>query len=166
MIKMIEDFVTEYTREAKGTQRVLDVLTDASLAQKITPEHRSLGQIAWHVATTIHEMLSRTGLTFTAPEGEELAPASAQTIADTYRSSAAAAIQAIQSQWTDAKLTETSDMYGDQWPNGLTLRIVISHEIHHRGEMIVLMRQAGLIVPDIYGPTRECWIDMGMQPLV
>ncbi|OAS18201.1 DinB family protein [Paenibacillus oryzisoli] len=166
MIKMIEDFVTEYTREAQGTQRVMDVLTDASLAQKITPELRSLGQIAWHIATTVHEMLSRTGLTFPAPEGEELAPASARTIADTYRTSAAAAIEAIQSQWTDAKLFETSDMYGDQWPNGLTLRVLISHEIHHRGEMIVLMRQAGLRVPDIYGPTRESWVAMGMQPLV
>lgn len=166
MLKMIEDFVTEYTNETQATQRVMDALTDASLTQKITPELRSLGQIAWHIATTIHEMLSRTGLTFAAPEGEEHAPASAQTIADTYRSSAAAAIEAIKSQWTDAKLTETSDMYGEQWPNGLTLRIVISHEIHHRGEMIVLMRQAGLRVPGIYGPTREEWIEMGMQPLV
>lgn len=166
MLKMIEDFVTEYTKEAQATQRVMDALTDASLSQKITPELRSLGQIAWHIATTIHEMLSRTGLTFAAPEGEEHAPASAQSIADTYRSSAAAAIEAMKSQWTDAKLTETSDMYGEQWPNGLTLRIFISHEIHHRGEMIVLMRQAGLRVPGIYGPTREEWIEMGMQPLV
>ncbi|MDR6552553.1 DinB family protein [Paenibacillus qinlingensis] len=166
MIKMIEDFAIEYSREAQGTQRVFDVLTDASLAQKITPELRSLGQIAWHIATTIHEMLSRTGLTFDAPEGEEIAPASAKTIADTYRTSSAAAIAAIRSQWTDEKLTETSDMYGDQWPNGLTLRVLISHEIHHRGEMIVLMRQAGLLVPDIYGPTRESWIGMGMEPLV
>ena len=166
MLKTIADFVTEYTREAQSTQRVLDTLTDASLSQKITPEYRSLGQIGWHIATTIHEMLSRTGLTFTAPEGEEHAPASAQTIADTYRSSVAAALEAIQAQWTDAKLTESSDMYGDQWPNGLTLRVLISHEIHHRGEMVVLMRQAGLRVPDIYGPTKESWVAMGMQPLV
>ncbi|OCT16235.1 hypothetical protein A8709_02000 [Paenibacillus pectinilyticus] len=166
MFRTIADFVTEYTNESKTTQRVMDTLTDASLAQKITPELRSLGQLGWHIGTTIHEMISRTGLEFAAPEGEEHAPASALTIADTYRTSAAAAIDAIQSQWTDAKLSESSDMYGEQWLNGLTLRIFLSHEIHHRGEMIVLMRQAGLRVPDIYGPTREDWIERGMEPLV
>ncbi|MBI4917058.1 MAG: damage-inducible protein DinB, partial [Acidobacteria bacterium] len=28
-------------------------------------------------------------------------------------------------------------------------------QIHHRGAMSVLVRQAGLVLPDIYGPTRE-----------
>lgn len=166
MFRTIKDFVTEYTNEAKATQRVLDTLTDASLAQRITPELRSLGQIGWHIATTIHEMISRTGLTFAAPEGEEHAPSSAATIAETYRSSVAAALEAIKTQWTDAKLADRSDMYGDMWVNGLTLRIFLSHEIHHRGEMVVLMRQAGLRVPEIYGPTREDWIERGMEPLV
>lgn len=166
MFRTIEDFVNEWNNEAKATQRVLDTLTDASLAQRIAPDFRTLGQLGWHIATTIHEMLSRTGLKFDAPEGEEHAPTSAKTIADTYRSTSARVIDAIQTQWTDASLTESSDMYGEQWLNGLTLRIFISHEIHHRGEMIVLMRQAGLRVPDIYGPTREDWIERGMQPLV
>ncbi|WNR44451.1 DinB family protein [Paenibacillus roseipurpureus] len=166
MYRAIEDFVNEYTNEAKATQRVLDALTDASLAQRITPELRSLGQIGWHIATTIHEMISRTGLTFASPEGEEHAPASAATIASAYRSSVAAVLEAIQSQWTDAKLADSSDMYGEMWPNALTLRIFLSHEIHHRGEMVVLMRQAGLRVPEIYGPTREDWIERGMEPLV
>lgn len=166
MFRTIEDFVNEWNNEAKATQRVLDTLTDASLKQQIGPELRTLGQIGWHIATTIHEMSSRTGLKFDAPEGEELAPKSAKTIADTYRSSSAGLGEAIQAQWTDAKLAESSDMYGEQWHNGLTLRIIISHEIHHRGEMIVLMRQAGLRVPEIYGPTREDWLERGMQPLV
>lgn len=166
MFRTIEDFMNEWNNETKATQRVLDTLTDASLEQRIAPDLRTLGQIGWHIATTIHEMLSRTGLKFDMPEGEELAPTSAKTIADTYRSASAKAIDAIQSQWTDAALTESSDMYGQQWPNGLTLRIIISHEIHHRGEMVVLMRQAGLRIPEIYGPTREDWIERGMQPLV
>ncbi|MDR6885501.1 DinB family protein [Bacillus sp. 3255] len=166
MFTTILDFVNEWNHESKTTQRVLDTLTDASLAQRIAPDFRSLGQLAWHIATTIHEFTTRTGLSFEAPEGGELAPASASVIADTYRSQVAALTGAIQSQWTDAKLTESSDMYGEMWPNSLALRMLISHEIHHRGEMIVLMRQAGLRVPDVYGPTREDWLERGMQPLV
>ena len=75
-------------------------------------------------------------------------------------------LSAVQTQWTDETLGEVRNMYGEEWRNGVTLRILIQHEIHHRGQMTVLMRQAGLRVPDIYGPTREYWLERGMQPLV
>jgi len=166
MFTTIQAFVNEWNHESAATQRVLDTLTDASLSQRIAPDFRTLGQLGWHIGTTIHEMLSRTGLQFEAPEGEEVAPASAQTIAETYRAAAGALTAAIQSQWTDATLEEVHEMYGQTWPNHVTLRMLISHEIHHRGEMIVLMRQAGLRVPGMYGPTRDDWMERGMQPLV
>ena len=38
-------------------------------------------------------------------------------------------------------------------------------EAHHRGQMTVLMRQAGLTVPGIYGPAQEEWAAMGMPTL-
>jgi uncharacterized damage-inducible protein DinB len=55
-------------------------------------------------------------------------------------------------------------MYGMKWPRGTTLYILLSHEIHHRGQMSVLMRQAGLKLPSIYGPTREAWASYGQSP--
>ncbi|MEW4368441.1 DinB family protein [Paenibacillus kandeliae] len=164
MFTTIPAFVDEWRSVSSHTQRVLDVLTDASLNQGSESNIRPLGQIGWHITTTIHEMVSRTGLQFVAPEGEKKAPASAAQIAEAYRLVSQGMLEAIQQQWTDANLTEMSDMYGESWANGLTLRAVIAHEIHHRGQMSVLMRQAGLRVPSIYGPTREDWIEQGMQP--
>jgi len=38
------------------------------------------------------------------------------------------------------------------------------HQTHHRAQMTVLMRQAGLKVPGVYGPSREEWSQMGMPP--
>ncbi|MCK4657684.1 MAG: hypothetical protein KAT85_11650, partial [candidate division Zixibacteria bacterium] len=35
--------------------------------------------------------------------------------------------------------------------------------IHHRGQMTVLMRQAGLKVPGVYGPSMEEWEHFGMK---
>ena len=35
------------------------------------------------------------------------------------------------------------------------------HQCHHRGQMSVLMRQAGIRVPGIYGPAREEWSMLG-----
>ncbi|KEQ23532.1 DinB family protein [Paenibacillus tyrfis] len=160
------DFIAEWQQEAAATQRVMDALTDEALDQAVTPDHRTLGQLAWHLTTTVHEMLSRTGLEFASAGEDQHAPDSAAAIAEAYRNASQAALNAVQTQWTDAKLAETTEMYGDTWPNGLTLRILIQHQIHHRGQMTVLMRQAGLRVPDIYGPTREDWLERGMQPLV
>lgn len=55
-------------------------------------------------------------------------------------------------------------MYGETWAIGVTLSALIDHQIHHRGQMTVLMRQAGLKVPGIYGPSREDWSQIGMEP--
>ncbi|NOU92059.1 hypothetical protein GC093_02255 [Paenibacillus sp. LMG 31456] len=166
MFTTVQSFVASWSNESAATQRVMDALTDAALGQEIAPNHRSLGQLAWHLVTTVHEMLSRTGLTFDPIAEGELAPASAAAIAEAYRRVGQAMLDAIQSQWTDEDLSKMNNLYGEAWPNGLSLRILIQHEIHHRGQMTVLLRQAGLRVPDIYGPTREDWIERGMQPLV
>jgi uncharacterized damage-inducible protein DinB len=166
MYTTLNDFVTEWRSVTDSTQRVLDTLTDASLSQAIGPDYRTLGQLAWHLTTTIYEMLSRTGLKFAPPEGGEQAPASAAAIAEAYRRVSADMLHAVQAQWTDGTLRAVTNMYGEDWPNGFTLGALIHHEIHHRGQMTVLMRQAGLRLPDIYGPTREYWLEQGMQPLV
>jgi len=166
MFTTIQQFAASWSNEAAATQRVMDALTDASINQKIAPDYRSLGQIAWHLATTVHEMLSRTGLSFDRIVEEEHAPASAAAIADAYRRVGKAMLHAVQTQWTDEDLFKITNMYGEDWPNGLTLHIFIQHEVHHRGQMTVLMRQAGLRVPGLYGPTREEWIESGMQPLI
>lgn len=164
MFLKIGDFVQNWHHEAGSTQKIFDALTDESLAQEVSSEDRTLGRIAWHLVITLHEMMSRTGLRFEAPEDNAPVPASAKTIADTYRQTSAAMIAAIESQWTDASLLKESDMYGDSWPNGLTLSILISHQTHHRGQMTVLMRQAGLKVPGVYGPSRDEWSLMGAEP--
>lgn len=90
-------------------------------------------------------------------------PASAVSIAMQYKQTSQALLDAVQSNWKDENLLVMSDMYGDQWPNGLMLDIIIRHEIHHRGQMTVLMRQAGLHAPELYGPTKEQWAEFAHQ---
>ena len=62
----------------------------------------------------------------------------------------------------DENLDEEVNMYGEMWKNGSTLTILVTHQIHHRGQLTVLMRQAGLKVPGFYGPAREEWTAYGM----
>jgi len=163
MFTSVQAFEQSWKQESESTQKLLDVLTDESLNQEVSPQDRTLGRIAWHIVTTLHEMMSRTGLEFDAPHHDAPLPSSASVIADSYRKASGNMLEAIRKNWTDATLLETSEMYGESWPNGLTLSILISHQIHHRGQMTVLMRQAGLRVPGVYGPSREEWAEMNMQ---
>ena len=73
-------------------------------------------------------------------------------------------IEAVTAGWDDATLAVEDDMYGMQWKRGMTLAVLINHEIHHRGQMSVLMRQAGLTVPGVFGPAKEEWAELGAPP--
>jgi uncharacterized damage-inducible protein DinB len=151
----ISDFVTEWNKETSATQRLMDSLTDESLKQVVLPDLRSLGQISWHLAWSIGYM-SQMGLIFDKIDGEERAPSSSSIITSEYKRLSQAFVKAVETQWTDDSLKE----------NGTALYYLIVHEIHHRGQMTVLMRQAGLSFSGIYGPTREEWIKKGQQPYI
>ena len=163
MFKSIEEFAKAWQQEsAKHTLSVLDRLTDESLHQPIAEGHRTLGKIAWHLVTTLPEMMGRTGLKVSSVAESAPIPATAKEIADRYRKVSAELLDELKKNWTDATLTETDDMYGMTWVRHDTLRILIDHEIHHRGQMTVLMRQAGLTVPGVCGPSKEEWSQFGM----
>jgi len=155
MYRHINDFVKDRKYEMSLTQSLLDALTDESLGQRVAPGMRTIGEIAYHIATSIASILLQTGLKFEAPYEKNQVPSTAKEIADSYRTLAQNSLEAVTAQWTDAKLTEKSDIYGQAWPNGVTLHMVASHETHHRGQLSILMRQAGLTVPAIYGPNYE-----------
>ncbi|MCM3764734.1 DinB family protein [Neobacillus niacini] len=90
-------------------------------------------------------------------------PSSAEEIADSFRKVSADTIDALKQQWTDASLSEMKNVFGMDMPGGIMLLMLNKHIIHHRGQISVLFRQAGLRVPGIYGPTRQDWSQMGMD---
>lgn len=164
MFTTCEQFLALWESERDTTQRLFDTLTDHSLAQAVTAGHRTIGRLAWHIAQTIPEMMGHTGLVLDGPGEHEPVPTSAKVIADGYRTAAASLETQMTAHWTDATLAEVDDMYGERWSRGRTLDALLLHQVHHRGQLTVLMRQAGLSVPSIYGPAREDWAQMGMEP--
>jgi uncharacterized damage-inducible protein DinB len=74
-------------------------------------------------------------------------------------------VDALNNNWKDGMLEEEDDMYGEPWKKGQSLTNLVAHQCHHRGQMTVLMRQAGLRVPGFYGPAKEDWAQMGMDPM-
>ncbi len=160
MFRKVDDFTAAWGIEREGTLKVFRALSDASLGQRVDPAGRTLGRLAWHITQTIPEMMNRTGLAVEGPEEHAPVPSSAAEIVSAYDRVGQGLLEQLRG-WDDAKLAETVDMYGEPWANGLTLEVLIRHQAHHRGQMTVLMRQAGLVVPGVYGPAREEWVLYG-----
>ena len=165
MFRSTEDFFASWGHEHDVTIKLFERLTDASLAQAVTPEGRTLGFIAWHLVQTLGEMPARTGLTVDAPAEDAPVPSSAAVIAQAFARTSESLVEQIRAHWTDATLLEEDDMYGQTWKRGFTLLCLVTHHAHHRGQMTVLMRQAGLQPIGVYGPAKEEWAGMGMPPL-
>jgi uncharacterized damage-inducible protein DinB len=164
MYRKIDDFVLDWKYESGATLKILRVLTNDSLKQQVTPEGRSLGFLAWHLVLTLSEMGSKMGLQVTAPTEDSEQPTNASDIASTYDISSKSVLEAVRRSWTDASLYDEIPMYGEMWKRGGALSSLLLHQTHHRAQMTVLMRQAGLKVPGVYGPSREEWSLMGMPP--
>ena len=161
MIRHIEDFVALWNQESSSTLSLFRALSDAAMPQAVAAEHRDLGRLAWHITATVREMMERTGLHVAGPDEGAPVPASIAKIVRQYEESSESLLSAIQG-WTDADLETEDSMYGEKWKRALTLQILMMHQTHHRGQMTVLMRQAGLAVPGMYGPSKEDWAKYGM----
>lgn len=163
MYVTISDFIKEWNREAMLTQKILDGLTDESLKQKVYPEGRTLGRIAWHLTTNIPDYLAHFGLKIDGGENTESIPTSAKEIAETFKNISLDAAKAIEEQWTDESLKQIQEAFGRKESNASILMGLIKHIVHHRGQVTVLMRQAGIKPFGVYGPPKEDWIQLGVE---
>jgi uncharacterized damage-inducible protein DinB len=162
MYRKLEDFIKDWTYESESTLKVFNNLTDESLTKKVNENVRTAGKLAWHITTSIGEMAHRTGLTFKIMDEESVAPAAIKEIVDTYKSTSDNIIAEIKEKWNDEKLLEENDMYGEKWAKGTTLKVLVSHQIHHRAQLTIVMRLNGLKVPGVYGPSKEEWVQYGL----
>jgi uncharacterized damage-inducible protein DinB len=162
MFRRVNDFLAVWEYETEATLKILGALTDASLAERLHANVRTLGRLAWHITQSIPEMGVRTGLALAGPAEHEPIPTSAAALAARYREAADSLARQVKDHWDDAELEVEDDMYGERWPRGRTLFVIAVHQAHHRAQMTVLMRLAGLPVPGVYGPAKEEWGRYGM----
>ena len=164
MYYKISDFIEDWKYESESTLKVLSNLTDASLTKNFGENIRTPGRLAWHIVTSVGEMAHHTGLTFETVDENAPIPKTVEEIVDEYKHTSDEMTKEIQEKWTDATLLQVDDMYGEMWAKGKTLSVLVTHQIHHRAQLTVVMRLAGLKVPGVYGPAKEEWAAYGMEP--
>ena len=162
MYKAADEFLGQYGYESNTTTNVLKALTDASLSQAKAEGHSTLGEIAWHIATAPAYMLGEVGFDMPKFDWETPKDLTVAKLVETYTGlSEKIKVQAAAKSPED--LATGYRVWDMDWTTASMLGALISHEIHHRGQMSVLMRQAGLVVPSIYGPNHEQTQEMMQQ---
>lgn len=164
MYYKLSDFIEDWKYESDSTIKMLSSLTDESLTVKFNNDIRTTGRLAWHIVTSIGEMAHRTGLTFETVDETAPIPKTVKEIIDEYKRASDGMIKEISAKWKDETFLLEDNMYGEMWKKGKTLGVLVTHQIHHRGQLTVVMRLAGLKVNGIYGPAKEEWVNYGMEP--
>jgi uncharacterized damage-inducible protein DinB len=155
MFSVAKDFLTFYEGESAATGKVLANLTDEALPREKAPGHNTVGDIAWQIACSPLYMLSQVGFDFDPKQAQKPEPL---TVADiqAMHTRLVAEVKAQVASKTPEDLAKVYKVFGMMdWSAATMLTVLLHHEIHHRGQLTVLMRQAGLVVPSIYGPTYE-----------
>lgn len=165
MYRKIKDFQGVWDYEASETLKIFNDLTDESLNQKVTETGRSLGFIAWHIVTTIEEFFASAGIKIDGAKPSAETPDTVTEIVAEFEKAVKSLNEELPKHWLDENLTDKIPMYGETWTKGFALTCFLMHAAHHRGQMTILMRQAGLKVHGVYGPAKEEWEAMGMVAL-
>lgn len=118
MYTSVKDFLTERKEENGFTLKMLGVLTDESLKQKVWAEGRTLGYLAWHITLSIGEMMDKIGLSPDCPPEDAPAPAKASEIYKTYEKASASMMSEVSTKLTDESLKEEISAYGADLEKG------------------------------------------------
>jgi len=157
----VELLLQELEQEAQTTRRVLERVPNDRLTWKPHDRSMSLGQLALHIASvpgTIAEISQISP--FPVPKFEQPSATSAAELIPALDESLEKA-RTILRTLDEADLAKVwRVMDGDREvmaiPVGAVLRtIMLNHWYHHRGQLSVYLRQVGVPVPSIYGPSAD-----------
>ena len=154
MYRKIEDFLQDWKASAGGTLKVIQAIPDEKKNFAIVEGHNTLQWLAWHLVNTAGAFGQFAKLQIPSPGPDMEMPQSMQEIANYYEQVMEAYEREVPSL-SDEQLLEEIPAFGGTMPLGKLLRMVVDHQTHHRGQMTVLLRQAGLTVPPVMGPTVE-----------
>lgn len=153
----------ELKQEAGSTRKMLERIPADKFSWKPHDKSMTLARLAGHVV----EMVMWTGITLTQDEldfaksdfqpkeyteASELVADFDKNIADAVGILSSASNETMMQNW---KLRNGEEIYFEM-PKAAVLRsMVMSHIIHHRGQLSVYLRLLDIPVPSIYGPSAD-----------
>ncbi|MBD8028535.1 DinB family protein [Ureibacillus sp. Re31] len=155
MYRHINDFIQEWQHNSAGTLAIFESITEEKKHISIVEGHSSLEWLSWHLTTAPAYFMGQIGLALDVELNPKDTPNTLSEIIKIYRSASESIINVVKEQLSDERLLNEVNSHGQLTPIGSILRMMVDHQTHHRAQMQVLLRQAGLPVPGVMGPTKE-----------
>jgi len=162
-MSLSQPFWMELQQESAATRKMLERLPEDALAWKPHEKSMSMGHLAVHIARLLQLLeiivhqddFDVASGQFSAPEPDSVAG-----ILQLFDGALATAVQALK-DLPDEKLTalwrlEMGEQIIAEMPRASFIRsMVLSHVIHHRGQLSVYLRLQNVPLPPVYGPTAD-----------
>jgi uncharacterized damage-inducible protein DinB len=165
-MSIVQTLLPEFDHEMANTRRLLEIVPGADAAWRPHPKSYSLGELATHIAIIPlwgRLVLQQPELDLGLPANAAIADMPFTTVAellgrfDAYVREARAALASM----SDAALGVTWSLKNRgtpafSAPRAAVLRgFILSHMIHHRGQLSVYLRLRDVPLPSLYGPTAD-----------
>jgi uncharacterized damage-inducible protein DinB len=159
---LIDGMLQELEQEAQTTRRVLERVPDNKLSWRPHEKARTLGELALHVAMVpgaVAELVA-TQSTVQVPQFTDSSPKGASELIPALNESIAKAKKVLGGMDDTALMATWRMMQGERElfaaPRVALLRsIMLNHWYHHRGQLTVYLRELGVSIPSIYGPSAD-----------
>jgi len=165
-MSIVQTFLPQFDHEMATTRRILEVVPEREAAWRPHPKSTSLGDLASHIATIpiyskfvverpevdlgLSATTSMTRVPFTTTA--ELLQRFDRDVAEAKKLIATASDDSMRESWSLKNRGTTVFSL----PRLAVLRsFVLSHLIHHRGQLTVYLRLRDVPIPSVYGPTAD-----------
>jgi len=160
---LIDALLPEFDREMATTRTVLERVPEGKYDWKPHAKSFSAGVLATHVATLptwATETLVRDEIAIEPTQPPPSALATRAELLAAFDANVAAARAALTGKTDPELMAMWSLRRGDHllftMPKATVLRsFVLSHLVHHRGQLTVYLRLLDIPVPSIYGPSAD-----------
>ena len=158
-----ETMLAEMRSEAANTRRMLALLPADKLDWQPHEKSMTLKRLAGHIAEIpgwASMMVGKDELDFATSDFQPAQPESVEDLLEVHDRSVAAFNDALAGQ-DDATLMQSWTMKnGDHvyfsMPCAAAMRgFILSHIVHHRGQLSVFLRLLDVSLPQVYGPTAD-----------
>ena len=154
----LEMFLSAWDREAESTLKLLRALPVTQYDFRPDVGGRSMGELAWHLAEGDAYMsdgidAGRFAMDAKPPNIER--PRTVEALAPGYERIHREAVARIRKLKPEDLDRSVPFFTGPMPIRDILWGMIISHGIHHRGQLTLMCRLAGGQAPGLYGPNRE-----------
>ncbi|MFQ5824341.1 MAG: DinB family protein [bacterium] len=162
-MNLIEPILAELEQEAKPTRKMLELIPEDKLKWKPQEKSMTLGRLAAHITEIpgwVDAFVDQDELVLGAVEYEPPTATRVSETLETFDKNLAHAIEKLKPMSDDQLAANWRLKKGDEViheiPRIAVIRTwLLSHIIHHRGQLSVYLRLNDVPLPQVYGPTAD-----------